>query len=505
LKSIRLHGYSNPRDIDFVRSVVADFWDKYGTRRVENKLPKLAFFAADIEDADKNLRPLLEKILAENNIPADSILINVGDEKVTRNEDIKLFNELDSEKATKQFLILVNKGKEGWNCRSLCGVAMFRRPRSKIFVLQASMRCLRSIGDKQEEGQVYLSQENIQVLEDELQQNFRLTTEDLQRIKQEKTLYEVRLLKKKSIKLTRVRQMYECRSKELKKRVSFGMYAWDLERYRLIHTEHDALPQRGKRAASALREEDITHLKSRRTWTAYTLTAEIARYLNESPLKIEYLLEDCEEGLDALLAKVNEFNDLLYDKVIPALFRELYDISSFEKKEEQEVELVHEPDKGFYSIHGDPEKTEMFSRWTDRPKLAAKSFHLDTYCFDSFPERDFFLSIIGQAKVKEIYFMGMLTHGQSDFRINYIDPETYTVRSYYPDFLIRTEENEWLVVEVKAAFSMQDAVIQAKRDFAEKFLAVSNIKYYMVPHTAVNDCDIGRNATTVQEVIFTNL
>jgi len=504
LKSIRPHGYSNPRDIDFVRAVVTDFLAKYGTRRVENKLPKLAFFAADIEDADKNLRPLLEKVLAENNIPAGSILINVGDEKITRNEDIKLFNELDSEHSTKQFLILVNKGKEGWNCRSLCGVAMFRRPRSKVFVLQASMRCLRSIGDKQEEGQVYLSQENIQVLNDELQQNFRLTTEELRNIKQDKTLYEVRVLKKKNIKLTRVRQMYERRDRELKKRVAFGMDTWDVERYRLIHTEHDALRQRGKLIASAVREEDLTHLKTRRTWTAYTLIAEIARYLCESPLKIEPLLRDCEEGLDALLAKVNEFNELLYDRVIPALFSELYEISSYEKKEEQEVELAREPESGFYSICGDPDKTELFAQWANKQVQADKSFHLDTYCFDSFPERDFFLNAIGQEKVREIYFMGMFTHGQSDFRINYIDPATHTVRAYYPDFLIRTAEDEWLVVEVKALFAMEDAVIQAKREFAEKMLAASNIKYWMVPHSSAAAARIGNHLVSYEGAIHRN-
>jgi hypothetical protein len=392
----------------------------------------------------------------------------------------------------------VNKGKEGWNCRSLCGVAMFRRPRSKVFVLQASMRCLRSIGNKQEEGQVYLSQENIQVLEDELQQNFRLTTEELQKIKQEKSEYQVRVLKKKSIKMTQVRQMYECRPKELKKRVAFGMDAWDVTPYILIHTEQSALPQRGKRLPSVVREEDITHLKTRRAWTPFTLVAEIARYLNESPLKIEALLIDCEEGLGALLAKVNEFNELLYDKVIPALFSELYDIFSYEKKEEQEIELVREPEGGFYSIHGDPEKTELFARWANKPDQAVKSFHLDTYCFDSFPERDFFHNVIGQEKTKEIYFTGMLTHGQSDFRINYIDPETHTVRSYYPDFLILTAEDEWLVVEVKALFSMQDAVIQAKRDFVEKMLAASNIKYMMVPHTRAGGWRIGENISPEQ-------
>ena len=214
LKTVRLHGYSNPRDIDFIRAAVADFLKRYGNRKVGGILPKLAFFAPDVEDANTNLRPLLTEVLAEHGIPAESILVNVGDEKITRNEDIKNFNELDLPRSTKQFIILVNKGKEGWNCRSLCGVAMFRRPRSKVFVLQASMRCLRAIGEKQEEGQVYLSSENIQVLEDELQQNFRLTTQDLQKAKQETETFEVRVIKKRTIPITRVRQMFECQEKK---------------------------------------------------------------------------------------------------------------------------------------------------------------------------------------------------------------------------------------------------------------------------------------------------
>ncbi len=76
----------------------------------------------------------------------------------------------------------------------------------------------------------------------------------------------------------------------------------------------------------------------------------------------------------------------------------------------------------------------------------------------------------------------MLTHGQSDFFINYIDPDTHAVRSYYPDFLILTKENEWLVVEVKANIDMDDPIVQAKKAFAEKMLSENKIRYKMIPH-----------------------
>lgn len=492
LKTIKLHGYTNPRDKDFVQVVVADFLEKYGSRKVEGMLPKIAFFAPDIADANGNLRPTLESVLAKHGIPASSILINVGDEKITSNDDIKAFNELDTARSEKQFLILVNKGKEGWNCRSLCGVAMFRKPRSKIFVLQASMRCLRSIGDKQEEGQVYLSDENIQILNDELQQNFRLNTDELQKAKSEKQLYEVRVLKKKKIELTQVRHLYQTKEKVLKEKVAFELDSWDVEHYRLLHTEQQASLQHGKKTGPK-KVEDLTHMKERRVWTGYTLTAEIARYLCESPRRIEKLLRESAEGMDALVAAINEYNELLYDKVIPMLFDMLYEVTSYKQEEKKEVDLVREPESGFYNIHGDPNKTQLFNDWlAQSAKEADKSFHLDTYCFDSMPEQDFFLNVIRQDEVREIYFTGMLTHGQSDFRINYIDPDTHGVRSYYPDFLVLLKSGEWLVVEVKAAINMDDPIVLAKQEFAETMLRASNIQYRMVTHNLAGTTKIAR-------------
>ena len=159
LKRADVHGYENTKTNEFVKIVVADFWKKYGRRRVEGMLPKIAFFASNIEELQKDLRPAVEAALVANGISTDSILVNVGNDKITSNDDIREFHKLDTPQSEKQFILLVNKGREGWNCRSLFAVALFRKPkRSKIFVLQATMRCLRSIGAGQETGSVHLSE-----------------------------------------------------------------------------------------------------------------------------------------------------------------------------------------------------------------------------------------------------------------------------------------------------------------------------------------------------------
>ena len=75
--------------------------------------------------------------------------------------------------------MLVNKGREGWNYNSLFGVGLFRQPKSKVFVLQATMRCLRSISEAQHTGHVFLANDNLEILNEELQQNFRITADEL--------------------------------------------------------------------------------------------------------------------------------------------------------------------------------------------------------------------------------------------------------------------------------------------------------------------------------------
>ena len=56
------------------------------------------------------------------------------------------------------------------------------------------------------------------------------------------------------------------------------------------------------------------------------------------------------------------------------------------------------------------------------PEQLKKSFHADTYCFDSIPEKECFMQYITSGKVAEVYFTGMFTSNQGDLSVHYYDP-----------------------------------------------------------------------------------
>lgn len=494
LKKVVIHGYTNTRTDEFVDIAVQSFLDQTCDLRPEGLLPKLAFFAATIEELTGELKPAVERVLLKQGLPASRILVNVGDPKLTTNDDIREFNRLDTPESEKQFILLVNKGREGWNCRSLFGVGLFREPKSRIFVLQATMRCLRAIGDAQHTGHVFLSNDNLEILNDELQQNFRITADELQKVAVDKDRVQVRVIEPPAkIKLVRIRRQFSVREKALKPGEPLGLDRSDrqnwaalVEKYRLIETQQDGLVIAEDRRASMSRTYDLTASREKRVFSRLTLVAEVSRYLNLRPLEVEALLDSTKEGADELVAVVNEFNELLYDEVIPRLFKLLFDLDEAQETEEHEVELIKVPAAGYYEVTAAPDKVVRMGDVADEVERA-KSFHLDTYCFDSNPERTLFWDLLHEKRVRKLYFTGMLTHGQSDFFIQYIDPDSHTVRCYYPDFLfLRSEPDgteKYVIVEVKGDHQIDNAVVQAKKDFAQQIAVASGMEYQMIKST----------------------
>ena len=86
----------------------------------------------------------------------------------------------------------------------------------------------------------------------------------------------------------------------------------------------------------------------------------------------------------------------------------------------------------------------------------------------------------------------MFTKGQSDFYINYIDPISGSVRSYFPDFVTMDANGNYCIIEVKGDNMMEDPIVQAQRQFAEQMAKASNMKYVIISGTdAMKGCNVG--------------
>ena len=147
--------------------------------------------------------------------------------------------------------------------------------------------------------------------------------------------------------------------------------------------------------------------------------------------------------------------------------------------EPEEIELVKEPEDGYYKVRANPDLVaqDTDSVWSN---YEHKSFHLDTYAFDSTPEHKLFWHLLREGRIQKVYFTGMLTHGQSDFYIQYIDPESHAVRRYYPDFLMQKADGSWLIVEVKGDNMIDDDIVLAKADATRQIASASDMSYKII-------------------------
>lgn len=347
------------------------------------------------------------------------------------------------------------------------------------------MRCLRSIGEVQHTGHIYLSEENLSILDDELQQNFRITADELRNTGKDKEIVEVRVNDEVPITIRRVRRSFNLEEKALVDGADLGFdlknkAAWAelTDHYRLLRTQRENLE--GSKPSDVV--SDLTDQRDKLSYSRLMLIAEIARYLNRSPLEVEAILASTKQGIDETLAAVNAFNELLYDHIIPRLFGLLYSLNESEEAEEHEVLLAKIPEAGYYLFSAEPDKIVRDTDKSAQPHKA-KSFHLDTYCFDSQPEQRLFWDLIREGKVRKLYFTGMLTHGQSEFFIQYIDPDSNTVRSYYPDFLYERDDGKWVIVEVKGDNKIDDPIVRAKSEYAEKMALASGMEYRIIKGT----------------------
>lgn len=146
---------------------------------------KLGIYCGTIETLETFIYPLVNQICAEEGIdPAEAVLkFHEGNKQYPAPQTARAeFAMLDRPQSRKRIVLLVQIGKEGWDCKSLTGIILSQeKDCPKNMVLQTSCRCLREVTDaSQETAIIYMNSENYKYLDEQLQKQQHISIQEFQ-------------------------------------------------------------------------------------------------------------------------------------------------------------------------------------------------------------------------------------------------------------------------------------------------------------------------------------
>lgn len=168
-----------------IEAGVREFFETYkDTVYANGTVAKLGIYCGTIEKLEELVYPLVAKIAAECGFGSDTILkFHKGNKQYPQPTDSQMqFDSLDKAISKIRVVLLVQIGKEGWDCRSLAGVILSQEGDcSKNMVLQTSCRCLREVVHGEPETSVIvLNRGNADHLVKQLEQTQRIDLKTFQ-------------------------------------------------------------------------------------------------------------------------------------------------------------------------------------------------------------------------------------------------------------------------------------------------------------------------------------
>lgn len=495
-----------------VKNGVKEFLDNYlHTVYANDACAKLAIYCGKIETLEELIYPLVTRMVSDYGLnPTEAILKYHGGNKVyPQPESAETeFASLDTDFSKIRIVLLVQIGKEGWDCKSLTGVIL---PQKGVcptnMVLQTSCRCLRQvIKNADETALIWLNKFNADTLNKQLKQQQNISLQEFNKGKHQKTIQIERFsrmdrLKVPPIDFYQLKVSYQTLITEEHPNTSQKLADESIftgADVTLIHKQDLA----GKNLGHYLAETEMGEYISFRQWL-YQIVKESFRTLALENLKEhEALLRKIFERITLKDETGNTRYDNRYDHdSIRSLIRRAFvPKRDFSVKEEivpceaslLQIERLVSPvsvqdDKPFFPSQEDvktivewdanaqnkvlsPEELALIEKMkkmgypmpepTDPHPERGQTYHYLPYRFDSGLEREFFkdsvLPILKSYQSQlEIYFNGDDT--LTDFKIDCYKQtgrEWRYIGKYVPDFLLlkRNEDgsiHRIIIIETK--------------------------------------------------------
>ncbi len=207
--SVRISNSKNRLDI--VESGIREFLDKYkDTVYYDGTCAKLGIYCGgNIETLEEEIYPLVERIATEYRLnSSESILrFHGGNKKYPIPVDSQLqFSSLDKPFSKIRIVLLVQIGKEGWDCKSLTGIVLSQEGDCPTnMVLQTSCRCLRQVQKGVvESALIYLNESNAETLNMQLKQQHNISIKEFENGNKQSVTKIMRYERIKHLKLPKV-------------------------------------------------------------------------------------------------------------------------------------------------------------------------------------------------------------------------------------------------------------------------------------------------------------
>lgn len=461
LKEVRgnIISYENVSNKNLLEDIISDFFKNYKNVRIYDNSPaKLAIYFPQISDLNLS-KPIIEKAITKYGLDS-SVILPVHN---ASSEDIKnLFdNRINDPTLPYRVFLLVNKGTEGWNCPSLFATALVRKlTSSNNFVLQAASRCLRQTPGNKYKAKIYLSKDNVSILDSQLKETYGESLEELNRtpqdfIKERVILRKVEIppvvLKKKIRKVVPIDLKFKPEIKLQKPKANLE----EIKRDILTPDEF------GRRKVLVTVAQEKVKVEPDYI-DIYSLAVELADIYRLSLMEIYTKLKEFYPDGEILEQEANEIkrqteeqikNYKVIEEIIEQALALIKKQGFSEEKTGKEsiyvTEIIFHKDRAENLLL----KYEEFVTHY-RQKQLPFGFHYSPYNFDSKPEKDFFESVLRELNedkddVEDIYFTGAIDDpNKTDFFFEYKDKKG-SWHNYTPDFLIRKKNGKMLIVEIK--------------------------------------------------------
>lgn len=478
LKEVRdnVISYQNIDSKEFISKVIKDFFKNYRDITIhDGAKSKIAIYFPQTDYVDEAL-PIVEKtLLGLGEDPSTVLVVNSKSSEDTKDFFNNRINEVTN---PYRVYLLVNMGTEGWNCPSLFSTALIRKlTTSNNFVLQAASRCLRQSIGNLSKAKIYLSKENISVLNNQLQETYGESLQTLNTIKQDMVKDQIIIRKtnlppinlkrnvRKIVKIPNKKIVLKFSKPSIKSKTALQV------NYEIKESSQTKKIVREKERKS-VEIEDLTR-------DAYSIAVEFSSIFRMNAIEIyENLIKLYPEG-QVPIYHIDKLKEQLEKQT------EKWKIEEFE--EDNSLAIIHPEGFEKETINGNQVYVSEISYKKTRSDYFVKykavkdenihdfGFHYSPYNFDSLPEKDFLLNMLeiineNPANIEDIYFTGGLSSPrQTDLLYEYKNKDG-DWKNYAPDYLIKKKDGKVLIIEIKKE-RLRDDDIEGENGLKAKALS----------------------------------